>query len=199
MIHYLFYLYWIGYGICISILLYVRKMLKMRYILSFVSVVVIWSCSPSYLILSPVEDFDIERYMGKWYEIERLPNKFEEGLEDITAMYILRDDGYITVINEGRLVEDKSRVKQAKGKAWAPNPREPSKLKVSFVWPFSGDYWVLRVDPDYNYALVGDPTGKYLWILSRERKLDPEIVLELKNYASILGFSVENMISGQSY
>ena len=176
-----------------------EKMLKMRYILSFVSVVVIWSCSPSYLILNPVEDFDIERYMGKWYEIERLPNKFEEVLEDITAMYILRDDGYITVINEGRLIEDKSRVKQAKGKAWAPNPREPSKLKVSFVWPFSGDYWVLRVDPDYNYALVGDPTGKYLWILSRERKLDPEIVLELKNYASILGFSVENMISGQSY
>lgn len=172
---------------------------KMKFIISGVTALLLWSCSTIYLALDPVEEFDIERYMGKWYEIYRLPNKFEDGLEDITANYELTSDGKVIVTNEGRLVEDKSRLKQAKGKAWIPNAKEPSKLRVSFFWPFSGDYWVLRVDPEYNYALVGDPSGKYLWILSRERRLDPKIVTELKMYASSLGFTVENMIGGQVY
>lgn len=172
---------------------------KMKFVISGFVAFLLLSCSTIYLALDPVEEFDIERYMGKWYEIYRLPNKFEEGLEDITANYELTSDGNVIVTNEGRLVEDKSRLKQAKGKAWIPNPKEPSKLKVSFFWPFSGDYWVLRVDPEYSYALVGDPSGKYLWILSRERRLDPKIVSELKMYASTLGFSVENMIGGQVY
>lgn len=171
----------------------------MKFVVSGFVTLLILSCSTIYLALDPVEEFDIERYMGKWYEISRLPNKFEEGLEDITANYELTEDGNIIITNEGRLVEDNSRLKQAKGKAWIPNSNEPSKLKVSFFWPFSGDYWVLKIDPEYNYALVGDPSGKYLWILSRERRLDPKIIAHLKMYASSLGFPVENMISGQIY
>ena len=171
----------------------------MRFLISGIVVLFIFSCSPVYLALEPVQEFDIEKYMGKWYEIYRLPNKFEEGLEDITAHYELTDDGRVIVTNEGRLIEDKSRVKQAKGRAWIPNPKEPSKLKVSFFWPFSGDYWVLKVDPEYSYALVGEPSGKFLWILSRERRLDHKIVEELMIYASTLGFPVEDMISGQVY
>ncbi|MDP3451760.1 MAG: lipocalin family protein [Bacteroidales bacterium] len=157
------------------------------------------SCSTAYLALDSAEEFDLEKYMGKWYEIYRLPNKFEEGLEDITAHYELTDDGRVIVTNEGRVIEDRSRIKQAKGKAWVPDPKEPSKLKVSFFWPFSGDYWILKIDPEYTHALVGDPGGKFLWILSRERKPDPEIVEQLKAYASTLGFDVEKMISGQVY
>jgi len=171
----------------------------MKFVLSGVVALLLWSCSSVYLALDTLEEFDIDRYMGKWYEIYRLPNKFEDGLEDITANYERTSDGNVIVTNEGRLVEDKSRLKQAKGKAWIPNIKEPSKLKVSFFWPFSGDYWVLKIDPEYSYALVGDPSGKYLWILSRERRLDPKIVAELKMYASSLGFSVENMICGQVY
>lgn len=171
----------------------------MKFIVSFFSALVIFGCSPIYLALDTVEEFDVERYMGKWYEIYRLPNKFEEGLEEVTAFYELTDEGTILVTNEGRLKDDKSRVKQAKGKAWIPDPDEPSKLKVSFFWPFAGDYWVLKVDPEYDYALVGSPSGEYLWILSRDRRLDPKIVEELKIYASTLGFDVENMISSQIY
>ncbi|MHC1779278.1 MAG: lipocalin family protein [Bacteroidales bacterium] len=155
------------------------------------------SCSPAYLAVDSVEEFDIEKYMGKWYEIYRLPNSFEEGLEDITARYELLEDGKVQVTNEGRLKSDNSRIKQAKGKAWIPDPKKPSKLKVSFFWPFAGDYWVLKIDSEYNNALVGDPSGKYLWILSRERKPDPAIINELKEYASDLGFRIENLISGQ--
>ncbi len=168
---------------------------KIKYLFFGIMVVFTASCSPAYLALDSAEDFEIEKYMGKWYEIMRLPNKFEEGLEDITANYQLNEDGTVSVTNEGRLISDRSRIKQAKGKAWIPDITKPSKLKVSFFWPFSGDYWVLRVDPDYTYALVGDPSGKFLWILSRERRLDQKIVDGLLDYASILGFPVENMIS----
>ncbi len=157
------------------------------------------SCSTAYLALDSVEEFDLEKYMGKWYEIYRLPNKFEEGLEDITAHYELTEDGTVIVTNEGRVIADRSRIKQAKGRAWVPDPKEPSKLKVSFFWPFSGDYWILKIDPEYNHALVGDPGGKFLWILSRDRKPNPEIVEQLMDYASTLGFDVEKMVSGQVY
>ena len=170
----------------------------MKYLAGFVSFLMAFSCSAAYLALDTVEEFDINKYMGKWYEIERLPNSFEEGLEEITASYRIGDNGNIIVTNEGRLIADKTRIKQAKGKAWVPDPKEPGKLKVSFFWPFSGDYWVLKVDKDYSYALVGDPTGEFLWILSRERDLDQNIIQELKDYAGKLGFPVKNMIPGQA-
>ena len=154
------------------------------------------SCSTSQIAMQPQESFDIKRYMGKWYEIARLPNTFEEGLEENTAFYDLREDGKVTVINQGRVVADKSRYKEVKGRAWVPDQNEPSKLKVSFFWPFAGDYWVLSVDKDYTIALVGDPSRKYLWILAREKAPDPKVVSELKAYASSLGYAVEYMVSG---
>ncbi len=168
----------------------------MKYFVSLFFLLTLASCSAAYLTLDTVEEFDINKYMGKWYEIARLPNSFEEGLEENTAFYRIGEDGNIIVINEGRLIENKTRIKQAKGKAWTPDPKAPGKLKISFFWPFSGDYWVLKVDKDYSYALVGGPSGDYLWILSRDRKLDPKILEELKDYAGKLGFPVKNMISG---
>lgn len=155
-----------------------------------------FSCATPHIALEPQESFDIKKYMGKWYEIARLPNSFEEGLEENTAFYELRENGDVTVINQGRVVADKSRYKEVKGRAWIPDANEPSKLKVSFFWPFAGDYWVLRVDRDYSIALVGDPSREYLWILARERDPDPKVVSELKAYASSLGYAVENMVSG---
>ncbi len=166
-----------------------------KYLASIISVLTLSSCSTSFIALDPVEEFDINKYLGKWYEIERLPNSFEEGLEENSATYTMGEDGYIVVINEGRVIDDISRIKQVKGKAWIPDLRQPGKLKVSFFWPFSGDYWVLKVDKDYTYALVGGPTGEYLWILSREKNLDPAIIVELKDFAGKLGFPVKKMVS----
>jgi len=168
----------------------------MKYLVSIISLLTVASCSTAYLAMDTVVEFDINKYMGKWYEIERLPNTFEEGLEENVANYRLGEDGNVIVINEGRLINDKTRIKQAKGKAWVPDRKEPGKLKVSFFWPFAGDYWVLKVDKDYTYALVGDPTGEFLWILARERDVDPVIIQELKDFAGKLGFPVKNMISG---
>lgn len=169
-----------------------------KYLIMLASSVFGISCSATYHAMETVEEFDISRYMGKWYEISRLPNKFEEGLENNTAFYEKNENGDVIVINQGRVVEDKTRFKQVKGKAWVPDAKEPAKLRVSFFWPFAGDYWVLRVDKDYTYALIGDPSGKYLWILAREKSLDQKIINELKAYASSLGFPVENMVSGVS-
>ncbi|MFA6334466.1 MAG: lipocalin family protein [Bacteroidales bacterium] len=166
-----------------------------KYLASLFSLLTLTSCSTSYIALDTAEEFDISKYMGKWYEIERLPNSFEEGLEENRATYSIGEDGNVIVINEGTVIADKSKIKQVKGKAWVPDPKQPGKLKVSFFWPFSGDYWVLKVDKDYTYALVGVPSGEYLWILARERNIDPEIVKGLKDYAGKLGFPVKKMIS----
>ena len=136
------------------------------------------------------------KFAGKWYQLFRLPNRLEEGLEEITVHYELTDNNRtITIINEGRLIEDKSKIKQAKGKIWMPNPAEPSKFKISYYWYSSNDYWIFKVDTDYSHALVGDPNGKSLWILSRERAPDLRMVSYLLEYASSLGFSVESLIS----
>ena len=166
-----------------------------KYLIMFATSVLGLSCSATYHAMETVEGFDISRYMGKWYEISRLPNSFEEGLENNTAFYELNENGEVTVVNQGRVIADKTRFKQVKGKAWVPDPKEPAKLKVSFFWPFSGDYWVLKINRDYTHVLVGDPSGKYLWILARENSLDPKIINELKAHASSLGFPVEKMIS----
>lgn len=171
----------------------------MKYLASLISLLFLTSCSTAYLALDTVVEFDINKYMGKWYEIERIPNAFEKGLEENTAFYSLAEDGNVIVINEGRLIDDKTKIKQVKGKAWVPDSKEPGKLKVSFFWPFSGDYWILKVDKDYTYALVGGPTGEFLWILARERDIDREIIQELKDFAGKLGFPVKDMISGLAY
>ena len=167
-----------------------------KYLIIIAASVLGLSCSASFHAMETVEGFDISRYMGKWYEISRLPNTFEEGLEHNTAFYELKENGDVTVVNQGRVTADKTRFKQVKGKAWVPDPKEPAKLKVSFFWPFAGNYWVLKIDKDYTHALIGDPSGKYLWILAREKSLDTKVVNELKAYASSLGFPVEKMVSG---
>jgi len=168
---------------------------KMKRLVVIFSLFVLHSCSAGYLVINPVEEFDINKYMGKWYEICRLPNDYQRGLEENTQFYSLDSKGTIQMVLEGRVVEDKSKIKQGKIKAWIPDPKEPGKLKVSYSWPFASDLWILKIDKDYTYALIGEPSGEALWIISRERKLDPEIVGELKSYARKLGFPVEYMIS----
>jgi len=146
-------------------------------------------------IPSVVPTVDLNRYKGSWYEIARLPNWFERKLTCTSATYILRDDGKITVINKGNLLADPKKVSSANGVAWIPDKNSPAKLKVQFFWPFSGDYWIMDLDKDYRYVLVGEPSHKYLWILAREKKLDEETYNMLLRKAVENGYDVKPIIN----
>jgi lipocalin len=144
--------------------------------------------------LPTVKNIDIERYTGLWYEIARLPNSFEKSLECVTARYILKENGKIEVINSGHIIEDRSKIKKAKGIAWIPDIKNNGKLKVRFFWPFKADYYILYLDKDYKYVLVGSPLMKYLWILSRNKKMEEEIYQMLIKKANELEFDTSQII-----
>jgi apolipoprotein D and lipocalin family protein len=116
---------------------------------------------------------DLKRYAGRWHEIARLPNRFQRDCAgDVTATYTLRPDGKIAVLNECRAAD--GRTKSARGTARVASKQGPNtKLKVSFFWPFSGDYWIIGLDPDYRWALVGGSGRDYLW--SRRSLTHPRI------------------------
>jgi len=137
---------------------------------------------------------DLNRYTGTWYEIARLPNSFERKLKCISANYTLRDDGKITVLNKGHLITDPQKINTARGIAWVPDKNSPAKLKVRFFWPFSGNYWIMYLDKDYRYVLVGDPSLKYLWILSRAKKMDEATYLMLLQKAIDNGYDISSII-----
>jgi apolipoprotein D and lipocalin family protein len=144
--------------------------------------------------LSIVDQVDIQKYLGTWYEIARLPNSFEKGLECVTATYTLKDNGKIEVLNKGRSIEKENVSKSAKGTAWVPDAEYPGRLKVTFFWPFSGNYYIMALDENYQYALVGDPSRKYLWVLSRSKTLDDGIYSALMDHANKDGFAIDQVI-----
>lgn len=153
----------------------------------------LFSCQPS-KDLSTVQDLDIDKYLGQWYEIARLPNSFEKGLDCVTANYSLKNNGKIEVINKGFLIDDRPNFKTANGTAWRPDNTKEGQLKVSFFWPFAGKYYVIALDKAYQYALVGDPSRKYLWILSRSKNMESELLNGLMQTAKTNGFDTESMI-----
>ena len=170
----------------------------MKFLLLTTGLLTLFSCTTTHKELQTVDKVDLQRYAGKWYEIARLPNSFEKGLTCVTANYSLKDNGNIKVVNRGHKKADKQVVKQSTGSARVPNKDYPAKLKVSFFWPFSGDYWILALDDNYQYAMVGAPSRKYLWILSRTKQLDKSIVNKLLNQAEQAGFDTGDiMMIGQ--
>ena len=112
-----------------------------------------------------VENFDIKKYMGRWYEIARYENIFERGLTGVTARYTLLPDKTVKVENRGKSPSGKT--KSIYGTAFQPHPNQPAHLRVSFFWWFASDYNVIMLAPDYSYSVVSGNNGKYLWILSR--------------------------------
>lgn len=121
--------------------------------------------------ISAQADLNLQRYLGKWYEIARFPNRFEKGCVGVTAEYSMRDDGKVRVLNTCRQGALDGEVTQAEGQASVVGP---GKLSVTFVpWlPFAkGDYWVLYVDKNYSLAVVGEPKGKTGWVLARTPKI----------------------------
>ncbi len=141
-----------------------------------------------------VPSVDLTRYAGRWYEIARLPNRFQRDCaSDTTATYTLRPDGKITVLNECRTAA--GRVKSAKGTARVADSKGPNtKLKVTFFWPFSGNYWIIDLDPEYRWAVVGEPGRDYLWILSREPQLDAELYHQIVERAKQRGFDTGKLV-----
>jgi len=144
-----------------------------------------------YTPLEVVPKVELKKYLGKWYEIAHLPARFQEGCSDTTATYTLSKDGTISVLNECR---KNGKAKQAKGKAKVVDKNSGAKLKVTFFWPFYGDYWIINLGKDYDYAVVGTPNRKYLWILSRTPQMDGKLFSQLKDYVKSKGFDVENLI-----
>ncbi len=144
--------------------------------------------------IEPVQAFEVQRYLGKWYEIARLDHSFERGMDRVTADYALRDDGGIDVINRGFDNEDQE-FSEAHGRAYFVASSQTGYLKVSFFRPFYGAYVIFALDEkDYSYALVSGPERKYLWILSRTPKLDARIQKSLIEKAKNAGFDTEKLI-----
>lgn len=166
-------------------------MLRTTFIL--LAMVSLFSCKTTQS-LTTVNEVDIQKYSGMWYEIARLPNSFEKGLECVTATYSLKTNDKIEVLNKGYSVKEEGKIKTAKGTASVPDSDYPGRLKVIFFWPFSGDYYIISLDENYSYALVGDPSRKYLWVLSRSRELNDLVYSDLLEIARNNGFEIDNLI-----
>jgi apolipoprotein D and lipocalin family protein len=125
------------------------------------------------------------------YEIAHLPFRFEDGCTDITATYGLNKDGSVSVLNG--CVRD-GKLKQSKGKAKIVDMATGAKLKVTFFWPFYGDYWIISLGKDYDYSVVGTPNRRYLWILSRTKHMDEERYSQIIEFVKSKGFDVSKLI-----
>jgi apolipoprotein D and lipocalin family protein len=144
--------------------------------------------------VTPVTGFDLDRYLGQWYEIARLDHSFERGLEQVTATYSRREDGGVKVLNRG-YDPVAAAWREAEGRAYFKGDSSVGHLKVSFFGPFYGGYVVVALDQEnYNYALVSGPDRSYLWILARTPTLDPEIRDRLVAEARRLGYPVDDLI-----
>lgn len=140
---------------------------------------------------STVKVFDLGRFVGKWYEIARYDHRFEKGMTHVSATYTLLDNGKIEVFNQG--IKDGEK-KEIKGKAKQPDPSDPGKLKVSFFLWFYSDYYVMEVDDDYQYMLIGSSSDKYLWIMSREKFMDDELKQELLAKLKSRGYDTGRLV-----
>jgi lipocalin len=141
-----------------------------------------------------VKELDIERYKGKWFEISRFNHIFERGLVGVTAFYSYREDGKIKVVNSGYKETLDGPKSEVIGKAKIPDPNIPSKLKVSFFWFFYADYFVLELDKNYQWAVVGSSSDNYLWILSRTPQMEESLYNELLNKISNRGYDINKLI-----
>ena len=143
--------------------------------------------------LKTVEYVDIQKYMGTWYEIAKFPQHFEKGLVGVRANYTLLANGNVRVLNSGYKNHFNGKIKTANGKAWVVDKKTNAKLKVCFFWPFAGDYWILELGKDYEYAVVGEQSRKYLWILSRTPRMDESLYYEITKRLREKGFDISKL------
>lgn len=143
--------------------------------------------------LPTVSSVDLARYLGRWYEIARFDHRFERGCSDVEAFYTLREDGMIGVVNRCHLHAE-NRTKEANGRAYIVDETSNAKLKVTFFWPFYGNYWIIDLAEDYRYAVVSEPSKEYFWILSRTPVMAQEDLDHILSSASTLGFDTSKLI-----
>lgn len=143
--------------------------------------------------VSPVKGFQVERYLGTWYEIARLDHSFERGLSDVSATYTRRVDAGIDVLNKG-YDPSNGAWREAEGRAYFLDTPDTASLKVSFFGPFYGGYHVMALDPDYRWAMVAGPSHDYFWILARSPSLPDELVEQLLRTARQAGFDLGGLV-----
>ncbi len=164
----------------------------MKIILTTVSLIIMSCNSSNYAPLDVVNKVDIQRYIGKWYEIARLPFKYQEGCNCTTAEYSIIDSTTIRVINK---CMKEGEVDDATGKAFVVEGSNNAKLRVQFFWPFRGDYWIIDLDENnYQYAVVGTPNRENLWILSRSKLMDEQLYNSLIDKCKTKGFDTSKLI-----
>ena len=137
-----------------------------------------------------VSHVELSRYTGIWYEIARYPNRFQKDCTDTSAAYKLGRDGSLTILNS---CLKRGALDTAKGKARVVDPTTNAKLKVSFFWPFSGDYWIIDLGADYDYAVVSGPDRKYLWILARSPQMDETLYGQILKRLKEQGFDISRL------
>ena len=169
-----------------------KKLVPVVFILLF-AIVTIKAKESQMSELKTVQYVDLERYLGKWYEIAKYPVVFEKNLVAVTATYSIRDDGKIKVTNAGRKKTLDGKEKISVGKAWVVDKRTNAKLKVQFFWPFSGDYWIIELGKDYEYAVVGHPKRTYLWILCRTPKMDENLYQKILKKIEAHGYDLSRV------
>ncbi len=144
--------------------------------------------------LALVPSLDLQRYLGRWYEVARYQHGFEKTLVGATAEYALRDDGKVSVLNSGFKKTLEGKYTDVKAVAWRPNDAVPGALKVKFFGLFTSDYLVFGLDQEnYQWALVGENNRKYLWFLSRTPEVDSALFEQMKAIASAQGYDLSKL------
>lgn len=141
----------------------------------------------------PAKAVEIDRYLGRWYELYRYEVSFQKGCEAVFADYSLNADGSIRVVNSCRKGAIDGPMKTATGRAKVVDQASRAKLKVSFFGPFYGDYWVLDHAEDYQWSIVGEPSGRYLWVLSRDSTPTDDLRMQLRRKVKALGYDLSRI------
>jgi len=165
------------------------------YPLLLVTAAFLAGCATEHPPLPTVQSVDLRRYYGTWYEIARLPNRFQSMCASDTQAAYRPDGERVVVVNRCRTAN--GTLEQADGIARIVEGSQGAKLRVSFFRPFYGDYWILALDPDYRWVLVGEPGRKYAWILAREPRLDEATLETLLTRAAALGFDRQAFLRTQ--
>ena len=137
---------------------------------------------------------DYRLYQGKWYEIARLPNQFEDGLICTTMTYRYTDEGVMTVSNMGRNKKNPGDIRTLTGRAWIPDGKEPRRIKIQFIWPVTADYVLIHIDEVKGLAVLGSPFKHQLWIISRSADVAEEDFTELVQIAKKNQYKTENLV-----
>jgi apolipoprotein D and lipocalin family protein len=169
--------------------------LKTTFLIAFLFLIITGGCQnkkSEEMNTTTVKELDLQRYLGTWYEIARFDHRFERGLVGVTATYSMREDGKIKVLNQGYENTLNGKLSIAEGKAKLTD--EPGKLKVSFFWIFYAGYFVMELDENYQWALIGSKSDKYLWILSRTPKLEDNVKNLILHHAVKRGYDTSKLI-----